>query len=111
MSSGIVLNDDIRWITFCGIGDFSERLPSQGRSDGALPLSQLSEDTPNAPWIAFCGMYDFAYMLQLLTSEALPEDTQGFQESLDLFFPSRCDVGRHIGNLPGQGGLTTNGSQ
>mmetsp|Transcript_13919 Transcript_13919/g.37860 ORF Transcript_13919/g.37860 Transcript_13919/m.37860 type:complete len:121 (+) Transcript_13919:1-363(+) len=39
-------------------------------------------------------------MLQLLTSQPLPDEVSGFNESLDLFFPSRCDVAKHLHRLP-----------
>merc|ERR1719229_2208088 len=83
MSSGLVLNEEVRWITYCGSNGFTERSP---------------EGEP--PWVTFCGLYDFGRMLQLLTSQPLPDEVSGFNESLDLFFPSRCDVAKHLHRLP-----------
>lgn len=87
MSSGLVLNEEVRWITFCG-PNFHER----------------AEDRPGhlgePPWVTFCGLYDFGHMLQLLTSAALPDEVSGFHDSLDLFFPRRCDVAKHLHRLP-----------
>lgn len=93
MGSGIVLNEDIRWITFCGSNGFSERPPEV--------VSEEKDGKPvEPPWVTFCGMYDFGHLLQLLTSQTLPDEVRGFYESLDLFFPSRCDVAKHLHRLP-----------
>jgi len=90
MSSGLVLNEDIRWITFSGTVGFRER-----------PAEDGGPGRPRAPpWVTFCGMYDFGHMLQLLTSQPLPNEVPGFFESLDLFFPSRCDISKHASRLP-----------
>jgi len=85
-SSGLVLNEDIRWISYCGFSALSERQPEDA---GVCRPGELT----------FCGMYDFGYMLQLLTSQPLPNDVRGFMESLDLFFPSRCDMAKHLHRL------------
>jgi len=90
MSSGLVLNEDVRWITYCGSNGFTERPPEDG-----------GPGRPGEPpWVTFCGMYDFGHLLQLLTSQTLPDEVHGFNESLDLFFPSRCDVAKHLHRLP-----------
>lgn len=90
MSSGLVLNEDVRWITFSGASGFAQRPPeSQGPGRPGEP-----------PWVTFSGVYDFGHLLQLLTSQPLPNEVLGFQESLDLFFPSRCDVSKHVHRLP-----------
>lgn len=91
MGSGLVLNEDVRWITYCGADGLAERPPKKGRSDGGEP-----------PWVTFCGMYDFGFLLRLLTSQTLPDEINGFYESLDIFFPSRCDIGKHLHRLPQQ---------
>jgi hypothetical protein len=91
MSSGLVLNDEVKWVVFCGSIKFSDRAPEEklpGRAGGE-PASTT-----------FCGLYNFAYLLQFLTSQPLPEEVSGFRESLDLFFPSRCDVAAHVHHLP-----------
>lgn len=90
MSSGLVLNEEVRWITFCGTNGFTERPPEDG-----------GPGRPGEPpWVTFCGMYDFGHLLQLLTSQPLPDEVSGFCECLDLFFPSRCDVAKHLHRLP-----------
>jgi len=88
--SGLVLNEEIRWITYCGTNGFTERPPEDG-----------GPGRPGEPpWVTFCGMYDFGHLLQLLTSQTLPDEVSGFYETLDLFFPSRCDVAKHLHRLP-----------
>lgn len=94
MTSGLVLNDEIRWITFCGSSDFSER-PQEADSSG---------NPGEPPWVTFCGMYNFGFFLLLVTAQPLPDEVNGFRESLDLFFPSRCDVGKHLNRLPALNG-------
>jgi len=78
MGSGLVLNEEIRWLTFCGASSFQERLPDE-----------------EAEWVAFSGMYDFGHLLRLLTALPLPDEVNGFYELLDLFFPCRCDIAMH----------------
>lgn len=99
MSSGLVLNEDIRWIMFGGANNFSDRAP-----DGRGPNGRANEP----PWVTFCGIYNFGYVLQLLTAECLPEKVADFIESIDLFFPSRCNMSRHCHNLPGSANPLTN---
>jgi len=90
MSSGLVLNEEISWISFCGTSGFAERPPEDG-----------GPGRPGEPpWVTFCGMYDFGHLLTLLTSQPLPDEAKAFNESLDLFFPSRCDVALHLHRLP-----------
>lgn len=90
MSSGLVLNEDVRWISFCGANGFHDKPPQDG-----------GPGRPGEPpWVTFCGMYDFGHLLQLLTSQALPDEITGFYECLDLFFPGRCDVAEHLHRLP-----------
>lgn len=91
MSSGLVLNDEVKWIFFTGNCDFADRPPEE-RLYGRAGAEQAC--------VTFNGMYNFAYFLQLLTSQALPEERIGFQESLDLFFPCRCDVAAYLQQLP-----------
>lgn len=80
MSSGLVLNENIRWIVFYGASSFAER----------------ERDPRQSPWITFNGIYSLGYLLQLLTTQPLPDKTPEFCESLDLYFPFRCDVARHL---------------
>merc|ERR1712130_995077 len=51
------------------------------------------------PWVTYSGFYNFGYMLQILTAQPLPEKVSDFRESLDLFFPNRCDIARHFKDL------------
>lgn len=92
-SSGLVLNEDVRWITYCALNVFGERTPADAPGRPGEP-----------PWVTFCGLYDFGHMLQLLTSQPLPDEVNAFSDSLDLFFPSRCDVAKHLHRLPQQNG-------
>lgn len=90
MGSGLILAEDVRWVTYCGTTGFDQRPPedpSHGRAG-------------EPPWVTFCGLYDFGHMLQLLTAQALPDEVNAFRESMDTFFPSRCDVAKHIHRLP-----------
>jgi len=88
--SGLVLNEDIRWVTFCGSSGFKEKLPEDG-----------GPGRPGEPpWLTFFGMYDFGHLMQLLTAQQLPDEVSSFHEYLDLFFPSRCDVATHLHRLP-----------
>lgn len=105
MSSGLVLNDDIRWISFCGAKSFQERplRPQPTLEDASV--SSPSVGCLELPWVSFCGMYNFGHLLQLLTSQELPDGVEGFHESLDLFFPSRCDLANHLHRLPQLSGI------
>merc|ERR1712224_146295 len=73
MSSGIVLSDEVRWVTVAGAGDFGDQPPA---------LRGKSQPDEGAPLVAFRGMYNFGHLLQMLTSEALPDEAQAFFESL-----------------------------
>jgi len=91
MSSGLVLNDEVKWVVYCGSCKFTDRAPEEklpGRAGG-----EASSTT-------FCGWYNYAYLLQFLTSQPLPEEVRGFRESLDLFFPIRCDLALFVQHLP-----------
>jgi CCR4-NOT transcription complex subunit 7/8 len=91
IGSGLVLSEEVNFVVFCGTCKFTNKAPEEkvpGRSGGELAST------------TFCGWYNFAYLLQLLTSQPLPEEMSGFRESLDLFFPSRCDVALHTSQLP-----------
>eukprot|EP00747_Dinoflagellata_sp_TGD_P167328 gnl/TRDRNA2_/TRDRNA2_191506_c0_seq1.p1 gnl/TRDRNA2_/TRDRNA2_191506_c0~~gnl/TRDRNA2_/TRDRNA2_191506_c0_seq1.p1 ORF type:complete len:249 (-),score=25.96 gnl/TRDRNA2_/TRDRNA2_191506_c0_seq1:87-833(-) len=74
MSSGLVLNEDVKWISHL---------------DSAALEGKL-EHCPGRPNDGCGGMYDFGHLLQVLTAQSLPEEVSGYFESLDLFFPSRC---------------------
>lgn len=87
LGTGLVLYEDVRWITYCDSGSFS-RKPAEGQQ-------------PNEPhWVTYRGMYDFAHLLQLLTGSPLPDEARAFNELLNLFFPCRCDVARYLHRLP-----------
>lgn len=90
MGSGLVLSEEIRWITFCSLDRFNER-PTEDGGPGR---------PSDPPWVTFCGLYDFGHMLQLLTNQPLADEVPGFYEALDLFFPSRCDVAKHLHRIP-----------
>merc|ERR1719506_2229865 len=95
MSSGLVLNDEIRWISFCGSKSFKDKpaRPDDTSVNGCA-------DFLGMPFVAFCGLYNFGHLLHLLTSQSLPDGVEGFYEALDLFFPSRFDIAKHIHQLP-----------
>jgi len=84
MSSGLVLNEDVKWVTLGGgLQDFTDDPKAVRRGRQADP-----------PSITLSWMYDFGILLSLLTSQDIPEEIFGFFEGLDLFFPCRCDVSR-----------------
>mmetsp|Transcript_33233 Transcript_33233/g.52893 ORF Transcript_33233/g.52893 Transcript_33233/m.52893 type:complete len:326 (+) Transcript_33233:66-1043(+) len=91
MSSGLVLNEEVKWIVFHGSSSFSDRPPAEHMSGHAGGEQAC---------VTFSGMYNFGYLLQLLTSSALPDEIVGFRENLDLFFPTRCDMAGHLHQLP-----------
>mmetsp|Transcript_55980 Transcript_55980/g.122364 ORF Transcript_55980/g.122364 Transcript_55980/m.122364 type:complete len:308 (-) Transcript_55980:129-1052(-) len=86
-SSGLVLNEDIRWITYSGSKDFHHKA-------GA---GLASKQEP--PWVTFAGLYDFGHLIKMLTDELLPPQMSGFLENLDMFFPTRCDLAKHANQL------------
>merc|ERR1719388_315926 len=57
MTTGIVLNEDIKWITVLGAQDLAEQVTK----------TRVREDQS---WITFCGLYDYGYLLRFLTSQA-----------------------------------------
>lgn len=90
LGSGLVLNEDVRWITFRGTDSFSERITKDG-----------GPGRPVEPaWATFCAMYDFGHLLQILSGQILPDEAVSFFETLDMFFPCRCDVSKHLHRLP-----------
>lgn len=91
MSSGLVLSEEVKWIAYCGLAGLSEGPRSRNGQAGVLA---------EPPERRFCGMFCFGYLLQLLTSQEMPEAVEGFHELLDLFFPSRCDLAEHLHQLP-----------
>merc|ERR1719375_52371 len=91
-SSGLVLNDDMRWITYGSVEGFKQKPEEAGQGKPGEPV-----------WAALCGLYDFGHLLQLLMSQNLPDEVSGFQEFLDIYFPSRCDIARHVHRLPALG--------
>lgn len=90
MSSGLVLNDEVKWVVYCGHCNFADRAEEKipGRAGGEPATT------------TFCGLYNFAHMLQILTSQPLPDDMPGLREAFDLFFPSRCDLAGFIQHVP-----------
>jgi len=90
MSSGLVLNDEVKWVVYCGTSNFSER--AEDKVNGKASSEPAST--------TFCGLYNFAHLLQFLTSQPLPEDIVGLNEACELFFPSRCDLGAFVQHLP-----------
>lgn len=64
---------------------FGERFTSSG-----LALSD------KIAWVSFHGMYDFAYLLKLLTSDAMPPTLNGFDSALNMFFPRRFDIKQRL---------------
>jgi len=91
MGSGLVLSEDIKWIAHTGDAGMSE--PSKPRTATFSPESQ-------SPERRFNGIYSYGYMLQVLTSQEMPENIEGFREVMDLFFPCRCDLAEHMAQLP-----------
>eukprot|EP00439_Symbiodinium_sp_Y106_P049807 s592_g6.t1 len=90
LGSGLVLNEEIRWITYRGANTFETNT-----EDGhpGRPAEQ--------PWVQFAGLYDFGHLLLMLQGKReLPDEPDSFFSELDLFFPSRCDVAKHLSRLP-----------
>lgn len=91
-SSGIVLSEDTKWISFCG---------TNGLSESPRPKGNATAATANEPpERRFFGLYSFGYLLQLLTAQELPESIEGFREIMDLYFPCRCDLAYYLQQLP-----------
>lgn len=88
MSSGLVLSESTKWIAHCGLAGLRE--PPRWRKQSFI----------EPPERRFCGMFCFGYLLQLLTSQEMPEAVQPFMEQLDLFFPSRCDFADFVHHFP-----------
>ncbi|CAE8698526.1 unnamed protein product, partial [Polarella glacialis] len=86
-----VLNEEMRWIAFCGCAGLTEPPKPRG------PAFSAASEPPER---RFCGLYSYGYLLQLLTCQEMPENLEGFREVLDLFFPRRCDLAEHLHQLP-----------
>mmetsp|Transcript_49484 Transcript_49484/g.106597 ORF Transcript_49484/g.106597 Transcript_49484/m.106597 type:complete len:312 (-) Transcript_49484:84-1019(-) len=86
--SGIVLNEEIHWIAYSATTDFFKK-------SGVGPVSKQE-----APWVTFAAMYDFGHLIKLLTEESLPAQAPTFMESLDMFFPTRCDLSKYVESVP-----------
>jgi CCR4-NOT transcription complex subunit 7/8 len=76
ITSGLVLNDDIKWY---------DRLLSRPPA-----LSRLSHTAPHR--ISFHSGYDFGYLLKLLTCNALPAEETDFFNMMKLYFPAIYDI-------------------
>eukprot|EP00405_Crypthecodinium_cohnii_P058948 CAMPEP_0206619832 /NCGR_PEP_ID=MMETSP0325_2-20121206/61124_1 /ASSEMBLY_ACC=CAM_ASM_000347 /TAXON_ID=2866 /ORGANISM="Crypthecodinium cohnii, Strain Seligo" /LENGTH=344 /DNA_ID=CAMNT_0054142399 /DNA_START=8 /DNA_END=1042 /DNA_ORIENTATION=+ len=58
-----------------------------------LGNSELIGNHVRAPcWVTFSGFYDFGYLLQMLTSEKLPQSYAGFDARLSQLFPRRYEL-------------------
>lgn len=88
LGSGLVLNEDVHWITYRGTNTL------EVREDG-------HPGRPEAPHIVLAGLYDLAHLLQMLRGECIPDEVQNFFEDLDLFFPCRCDISKHLSRQNG----------
>lgn len=89
MTSGIVLNEDIRWITFHRWGQV------QGPRACGDVLQQLSVLLCTLLTIWTCRLrsgYDFGYLLKILTCQPLPASEADFFELLNLYFPNIFDI-------------------
>eukprot|EP00397_Hematodinium_sp_SG-2012_P026476 GEMP01027739.1.p1 GENE.GEMP01027739.1~~GEMP01027739.1.p1 ORF type:complete len:452 (+),score=66.49 GEMP01027739.1:172-1527(+) len=92
-SSGLVLNDQIQWVSVIGCTQSFDRKTEFeaicknsadiGPFNGAF-MSHLN------PLLAYSGIYDFAFLLNLLTGKPLPETVEGFCEEMQLYFPKVC---------------------
>lgn len=63
---------------------------------------------PTLRWVSYHGLYDFGYMVKYLNEKKGLQNARVFQESLQAYFPKRCDIkvlalGHE--NLPTHGGL------
>lgn len=93
-SSGIVLNEEVRWITFhSGCAAFSSPLrPAvlcHVTSRGlllTLPRRTRAYPPTRPP------RYDFGYLLKLLTCAPLPNSEDEFSELLRIYFPIAYDM-------------------
>eukprot|EP00929_Paragymnodinium_shiwhaense_P014503 TRINITY_DN122415_c0_g1_i1.p1 TRINITY_DN122415_c0_g1~~TRINITY_DN122415_c0_g1_i1.p1 ORF type:complete len:326 (-),score=65.54 TRINITY_DN122415_c0_g1_i1:157-1134(-) len=85
-TSGFVCLEDVRWVTFCGAKELSDKY---GKPDGLLPKQ-----------FKYHEMFVFGHMLRMLTGTDLPEDREGFYETLALVFPRRFFLCRHLQSVP-----------
>lgn len=94
--SGIVLNEDVRWITFhsgCApphspLFAFGARLDQERQ---APPADMTHPPGPPAHPPAL-PRYDFGYLLKLLTCAPLPNTEEEFNELLRIYFPIAYDM-------------------
>lgn len=97
--------DSINLLTTSGI-DF-DRFARDGidvEHFGELLISSGVVLNENIKWISFHSCYDFAYLLRALTCESLPEDREGFLESVNTYFPKIYDM-KYIASENFRGGL------
>jgi CCR4-NOT transcription complex subunit 7/8 len=84
-SSGLVLCEDITWISFSRLVACTAVL----RLFVSLPRFSPTFLSPLPH--PFSG-YDFGYLLKLLTGESLPYNEKDFYELLAIFFPHVYDI-------------------
>lgn len=100
-SSGLILCDDITWISFSRSVPCAPAPLFLWRADGAGRRARHLT-TPH-PWPAPlppprrnarlpCSGSDFAYLLKVLTGEPLPYSEKEFDELLGIFFPNVYDI-------------------
>ncbi|ORX97958.1 ribonuclease H-like domain-containing protein [Clohesyomyces aquaticus] len=72
-----------------------DKLASQGIDPtefGSLLITSGMTLSTDVNWISFHSGYDFAYLIKMLTAQALPEDEDTYRDLVKIFFPKLLDV-------------------
>jgi CCR4-NOT transcription complex subunit 7/8 len=91
ISSGFVLLDDVKWISFHRYVAHTARFGRFNQSNPSFLIHWLS-----FAWLRFClsssSGYDFGYLLKILTCAPMPADESEFFELLRTYFPCIYDI-------------------
>lgn len=109
MTSGIVLMDNIKWLSFhrsvtasciltslCHLSFFFTAIQLSERKNVITALFEVKNIFATVTvsliqYVCFSG-YDFGYLLKLLTDQNLPQEESDFFELLRIYFPTVYDV-------------------